>query len=279
LRHLPPDSGLRLRLGLISENLDPGGDGRRFTENTSNSTAEIPAVSYFVGCLADHLEQNIARATSELTRRATNAPPAIPAEQGCCGQAAYSCGDFEQARKLAKRNISAFARNKLPILTSCSSCYRHLLRYPDLFAGEPQWQERAMDFACRLLEFSTFFVESGAVPRVRSGTVFYHDPCHLRFGLKICEPPRRLLEKAGLQLVELPDGPRCCGQGGLFNLAQPELTGRIRDRLLLDFQPLAAEMVTTTCSGCLLQWRQGLKQVRSKIPSKHLAEVLNTPLQ
>jgi glycolate oxidase iron-sulfur subunit len=270
LRHLPEDSGLRLRLGFLSGR--SAAASGRYVEMAERSAVDAPVVNYFVGCLADHLEQSIARATAELTRRVTGAAPASPSGQGCCGQAAYSCGESDQARKLAKRNIIAFADNELPILTSCSSCYHHLLRYPELLADEPGWRERAAAFARRLLEFSSYFNEKNIATQT-TGTIFYHDPCHLRFDLKITRAPRQLLRSAGLELVESAGGPRCCGQGGLFHLTHPELAGKIRDRLLAESK-LDTDLVTTTCSGCLLQLRQGLALAGTKTTCRHLAEVL-----
>ncbi|MDA8164172.1 MAG: (Fe-S)-binding protein [Desulfobacteraceae bacterium] len=271
-RHLPPESGLRLRLGLIT-----GGTGSvprhgRYVDGAA--PVAHPRIAYFVGCLADHLEPGIARATARLARLTTGAPPAVPAGQGCCGQAAAACGDFTLARTLAKRNIEAFASDGVPILTSCASCYRHLLTYPELLREDPGWHPRAAAFAARVRELATF-LQGRFVPEPQTAAaVLYHDPCHLRHGVSITAEPRQLLTAAGLHLTELPGGPRCCGQGGLFHLAHPDLSAMVRDRLLAAFRPLAADLVTTTCSGCLLQWRQGLALAGSRVRVRHLAEVL-----
>lgn len=273
LRRLPSDSGLRLRLGLLAEGLSAADRSSSFEALPQPGRMGAPAISYFTGCYAAHLESGILRATTELALRVTGAQPAVTGEQGCCGQAAFSCGDTGQARELAKRNIEAFAAQDLPILTACASCYHHLLRYPELLADAPAWSERARSFAGRLLEFSSFFSEATDLP-ARSGRIFYQDPCHLRFDLKTRDISRQILDRVGLKIIELPGGSRCCGMGGLFSLAHPGLSTRIRERLLADFLPLAPDLVTTTCSSCLLQWRQGLALIGSRIPVYHLAEVL-----
>ncbi|MEJ2031898.1 MAG: (Fe-S)-binding protein [Deltaproteobacteria bacterium] len=277
-RLLPSESGLRLRLGLIADSKELHSRHGRYVENTT--AADSPAAAYFVGCLADHLEPGIAQATAALTSRATGTVPAVPSGQACCGQAAFSCGDFDLARELARQNIAAFAGQELPILTSCASCYSHLLTYPELFREDPAWHGRAVAFTGRVQEFSTFFQgKLTPVPKTKTAAaVFYHDPCHLRHGPTITDAPRQLLSAAGLLLEELPGGPRCCGQGGLFHLAHHDLSAKVRDRLLSAFQPLAAEIVTTTCSGCLLQWRQSLARTGSRIRVQHLAELLAEPL-
>ena len=140
----------------------------------------------------------------------------VPVTQTCCGMASLAAGRKEEARELARSNIAAFAENDLPILTSCSSCYFQLKSYEALFAGEPEWQQKAVDFSNRLLEFSTFFLDKftgGSDLAFRSENVvgqkvLYHDPCHLRFTLRITEEPRRLIRLLpGTDLLELPDGP------------------------------------------------------------------------
>jgi glycolate oxidase iron-sulfur subunit len=206
----------------------------------------------------------------------------MPKQQCCCGLAAESAGDLSTAKRLAKQNILAFAGNTLPILTSCASCYSQLRRYPELLADESEWCDKAQAFADRLLEFSTFVAQAMeadpafhfAAP-AKTRTVFYHDPCHLRFHAQITIPPRKILRAIpGLQLTELPSGPQCCGQGGLFHLAQPELAATIRSRLLNELKQAAPDLVTTTCSGCLIHIQQGLDQGSARPEVRHLAILL-----
>ncbi len=274
---LPADSGLRLRLGLT-------------TAATAMAAAAAPAVAsrpesagiaYFSGCLARHIEPQIATATAELAAIATGRPVWRPTLQGCCGQATWAAGQTDEARALARRNIAAFADSELPILTSCASCYDQLRRYPDLLADDPAWHERAMAFAARIREFASFFVASPELADVLatasppSPPLLYHDPCHLRHRHRITAPPRLLLaEVAGFRLRELPHGPQCCGMGGLFHLVHPGLANAIRARLLDDFAVLDAPMVTTTCTGCLIQWRRGLSRRRFRTTAVHPALLL-----
>jgi glycolate oxidase iron-sulfur subunit len=82
-----------------------------------------------------------------------------------------------------------------------------------------------------------------------------------------------------VKLEELPNGPQCCGQGGLFQVAHPELALQIRERLLDDFFNLAADTVVTGCSGCLLQWQLGLTAGGNKIQVEHLALLIAKLLQ
>jgi glycolate oxidase iron-sulfur subunit len=89
---------------------------------------------------------------------------------------------------------------------------------------------------------------------------------------------REQLEKTGkMEVIELPGGSRCCGQGGLFHVAHPDISAAIRDQLVQDVLALKPDVVTSTCSGCLMQWQQGLVAAGSEIKVLHLAELLKYP--
>lgn len=280
---LPADSGLRLRLHL------PADSPVAATPPAPVAAAphSAPALCYFAGCFATHLQPEIATATASLCRKSGQPVPVAASGQGCCGLAAHAAGDLETAQRLARRNIAAFADSDAPILVSCASCLSQLAGYPALLADDPAWQPRATAFAKRLIELSTFLLPALAdrpiiptAPDHRAPRpVLYHDPCHLRFQLHITEPPRELLRRfPQVRLTALPHGPQCCGYGGLFHLAHPALAARIRDRLLADFAAADAEIVTTTCTGCLLQWQQGLSAAGSQSRVLHLAILLDSLL-
>jgi glycolate oxidase iron-sulfur subunit len=292
---LPQDSGLRLRLqGLSKENFKLPASGYieklKADETTAAEQQESMLkgdINFYVGCLADHLQPEIAEATQLLLSKTTGTKAGVPFTQTCCGMAALAAGRKDEARELAQINIMAFEENDFPILTSCSSCYYQLRSYKELFAEEPEWQQRALRFSERLQEFSTYFLdklsaENGLLVPDESAfrkKVLYHDPCHLRYKLHITEEPRELIRLLpGIELQELPDGPKCCGQGGLFQMAHPDLAREIQARLAADFGTLTVKTVLTACSGCLLQWQQGLtgenKGCRAEHPAVLIARLL-----
>ena len=282
LDRLPADSGLRLRLGLPQEETTRAPAPPETSGEKPAPPASALALAFFPGCYATHLHREIGTATERIAAAFTGNRPLIPTQHCCCGLAAENGGDLSTVRRLARQNILAFAGNTLPILTSCASCYSQLRRYPELFADDSEWREKAQAFAARLLEFSTFVAQAmeadpafhfaaPATPR----TVVYHDPCHLRFHARITDPPREILRSiSGLRLAELPNGPQCCGQGGLFHLAQPELAEKIRGRLLDQLAQATPGLVTTTCSGCLIHIRQGLGHDPARPEVRHLAILL-----
>lgn len=281
---LPQASGLRKRLDLLV----PGLAARKALPlPIKKHGAKI--LSYFPGCLAQHLYKDIKGATALLADQCgyeLHSPAALT----CCGLASHASGNMKEARALAKKNIQAFTVNTPgavapgavaptgsdgAILTSCASCSSHLRNYPALFADDPIMQAKALAFADRIQEFSTFFVgRQGLRSSLPQETIFYHDPCHLRFGpCQATEEPRQLLtEMNGCPPSSLPS--QCCGQGGLFHLTNPDISQDIFTQALRPLTELPPALVVTTCSGCLLQWQQGLARANSPHSAEHLAVFL-----
>ena len=285
---LPESSGLRLRLPQIP-NLEPE---RGFIAK-QNELSSPPQVLYFTGCLANHLSPAIARSASGLLKRLCGKNIFAPPGQGCCGMAALSTGNLEQSIKLAKQNITACSPPEwqdLPIFTSCASCFAQLKDYPRLLANDKKWAARAEKFARRVQEFSSYLLahsQNGQSTFPTAGKnrklVVYHDPCHLRFGAgsdtgkTSPSPARQLINlRPDLELTELPHGPQCCGQGGTFHISCPGLSNEIGQKLWQDFAKVNSSLLTTTCTGCLLQWQHGLKTAGIKARVIHLALLLDS---
>jgi glycolate oxidase iron-sulfur subunit len=284
-RKIPQSSGLHLRFPLsfftgrafvpalawdpFLKAFDPAGPGH----------AKGPRVGFFVGCGANYLFPDTAWALVRILRH-MGASIVIPKDQACCGLPAYVSGDKETAKALAKKNIEAFDSLELDaVLTVCASCGSHLKNLGALFEDDPVGKAAAGALARKHQDAMAFLVEnlgldahlkalaSARAPRGRPlYRVAYHDPCHLRIGQGITEPPRRLIDALpGVELVEAPHPAQCCGHGGDFNLSHFDLSVEILNRRMEDFQRAEPDAIVTGCTGCLLQFaegvcRQGLEQ-------------------
>lgn len=273
---LPLGSGLRLRLALFQGDvLSINGE-----DHNRETVFDGTPLAWFPGCSTRYLFPDILSSCKSLLADSSFSLQ-FPESLACCGLADWAAGDLEGARDNARTNIEAMEETEGPILVTCASCFAHLKKYPAVFEGDTHWQPRAEEMALRVVEMSAF-LESHDVKNRRQGTectqklrVFYHDPCHLRHGSETMDKSRQQLEKTGrIEVCELPDGPRCCGQGGLFHVAHPEISASIRDQLVHDVLALNPDVVTSTCSGCLMQWQQGLAAAGSKVKVLHLAQLL-----
>ena len=277
--HLPERSGLRLRLAMFKEeNICQPVVGEKVLPPVL--PAKSKTMNWFPGCAARYLFPDTLSSCRSLV--ADLALDLVFSDAlACCGLADLMAGDIKGARKKGRRNIEILERTEGTILVSCTSCFTQLLNYPKLFDDDREWQQRAEEVVSRLLELSAFL--EGAerrenVPQQRVAKrlrVFYHDPCHMRHNSEILDNSRTLLRKTGrVEILELEDGPCCCGQGGLFHIAHPEISARIRDQLVEDVLSLQPDVVTTSCSGCLMQWQQGVAAAGSRVQVLHLAQLL-----
>jgi glycolate oxidase iron-sulfur subunit len=244
------------------------------------SPGPVPSlnIGYFVGCTTNYLYPEIGEATLKLISPFGKVN--LPAGQTCCGLPAFSLGDIQTAKALARKNVLAFGEGRLnAVVVACSSCAAHIkLEYPRLLADDAILMPEVQGFVQKAEELSQFLNRQGIRPSsghsIHRQTVAFHDPCHAKRGLKIFNEPRKLLSSvSGLTLVEL-EGRRCCGHGGLFNLSHPDLSQKILDHPLTDLDRSNADVITTSCLACLMQFKSGVQRTKRKVEVKHWTELL-----
>jgi glycolate oxidase iron-sulfur subunit len=277
---LPAGSGLRLRLAMFTEAAELPETtvvDRPLREVAGSATS----LAYFPGCAARYLYPDIEQGVNELFS-SFGYELATPEGLACCGLATMASGHPEEARRLARTNIRLLEHDDGPILASCGSCFAQLAGYGKLLENDPEWKSRAELVSERVVEISYLveeLLQEQRFPGSSNGQslrVFYHDPCHMRHDHQITEEPRLVLGRIQeIELLELPDGPQCCGQGGLFHVGAPKLSARIRDDLAAKIIELAPDLITTSCSGCLMQLKSAMAAAGSTIPVLHLASLIN----
>lgn len=116
---------------------------------------------------------------------------------------------------------------------------------PELLGTEPY----------EVWELSAFLAVNAAAiaPRNEGHAVAYHDSCHMLRELGISEEPRRLLERSGARVVDLPRPDLCCGFGGTFSVRQPEISVAMADEKLAGARD--ADVLVTADPGCLMHLR------------------------
>jgi len=287
LKRIPEESGLHLRFALpyldkdrfIPTIADPFFLDR-YPEEVSKENAQ-GKIGLFAGCSINYLFPSIGESTVRLLTR-SHYSVSFPKGQACCGLPAYGSGDLETAKSLALRNVEAFDRRGLDrVIVPCGSCFYFLKEgYLKLFPDN----EKVRAFCQKIVEPSIFFLKQidpshreiafrGESKEIR---ITYHDPCHLRRGMKIYQEPRRLLQSLpGIEIVEMKQPNRCCGMAGSFNLVYYDLSRKILERKVRDIQGTGADRVVTSCMGCLIQLKDGLHQEKTKTKASHLIEILD----
>jgi len=195
----------------------------------------------------------------------------------CCGLPAYTHGDPEAARSLARRNVSLLEDPRVEALvTDCGSCYSFLRSYPELLEGDSDLRERAERVVRKIREFSAFVLASDGPPlRPLSGRVTYHDPCHLSRYERVTEEPRALLRRIpGVEFVELPEADWCCGGAGSYGVEHPEMSKRVLDRKMDALQQTGADTLATSCPACLIQLGYGVRRRGLPVEVVHVSQVV-----
>jgi L-lactate dehydrogenase complex protein LldE len=247
----------------------------------------MPTIQLFVTCLVDTFYPQTAEAIVSIFRR-LGVDVDFPPAQTCCGQPQFNAGLRADARQMAQHMIEAFENVpeavKSPetchVVTPSGSC-AHMIRhnYPELFAEDPDWLPRAQALAKRTFEFTEYLVDVLEVTDVGAhwdGTLTYHPSCHLSRGLGIDRQPRALLANVkGAQIVELPEAQDCCGFGGVFSIAHPELSAEFLKRKISNLEKTGAPTLVVADTGCIMHIAGGLHRQKKPHRVMHIAEVLN----
>jgi glycolate oxidase iron-sulfur subunit len=185
----------------------------------------------------------------------------LPKGETCCGAPLRALGLDQEADELAKKNYRVFSRLKVDaVLSPCPTCTMSLrTEYPKTIG---KGLERAMDI-------STFFEDKLKHVDKIYKTSFYHDPCHLYYGLGVKEEPREIIRKSGLDLVGSGE-QGCCGFGGLYCLSFKEMSSGLLQKRAGRIIESNADMVITSCPGCVLQ----LSRTITDRPVLHLIELI-----
>lgn len=234
-------------------------------------------VGLITGCVAGELFGGVnAAAVRQLSR--AGAAVVVPAGQGCCGALHLHGGEPEAARALARRVIDAFPADLDAVVVTAAGCGSAVKEYGELLDGDPLYRARARRFAERARDVTELLDALCAAPPAQAPRrrVTYHDACHLAHAQGVRAAPRRLLAAIpNLQLIELSEADVCCGSAGSYNLTEPAMARRLRERKVDHILATGAEYVVTANPGCALHIQAGLAARGSAVRVLHPVELLD----
>ncbi|MEK7819690.1 MAG: (Fe-S)-binding protein [Pseudomonadota bacterium] len=248
-----------------------------YPPSSSTAPPDRPRVGLFVTCLVDLMRPTVGFAAVKLLEEA-GCTVEVPQAQTCCGQPAWNSGDSANARRVAKGLIAAFEPYRYVVAPSGSCAGMIRVHYPELFAGQGEWEERARALAAKTHELVSFLVDVMKVPGVASrfeASATYHDSCSGLREMGVKTQPRALLATVqGLTLREGREAETCCGFGGLFCVKYPDISAAIADVKVDDIVATGAKTVLGGDMGCLLNIAGRLKRRGLDVETRHVAEVL-----
>jgi glycolate oxidase iron-sulfur subunit len=201
----------------------------------------------------------------------------VPEGEGCCGALVQHMGHEAEAQAAARRNIAAWeiAIQQGPvdaIIVNTSGCGTSVKDYGHLLAADARFSERATRIAALAADVSEYIARLGlgAPQRWSSLKIAYQSACSLQHGQQVNEVPVQLLRKAGFSVAGIAEAHICCGSAGTYNMLQPELSLRLRDRKIANIEQAGADLVASGNIGCISQLAPALDR-----PIVHTIELLD----
>ena len=256
----------------------PSGTGRPLPDGTV-----CPAegerryrVALLAGCVQQVLDAAIDAATIRLLNR-YGCEVVVARGSGCCGAIAHHMGKEAPAMDAAWRNVRAWqseiAGDGLDaVVSNISGCGVMLKDYGHLLRGDPALAETAAAVAALACDVSELLqrIGIGEASPPEPLSIAYHSACALQHGQKIQAGPVELLREAGFDVSLPAEGHLCCGSAGTYNILQPALADRLRDRKVGHLEALGADAIAAGNIGCMVQLKGA-----TETPVVHTVELLD----
>ena len=131
-----------------------------------------------------------------------------------------------------------------------------------MFRNDPAYAEKAQKIASLAKDVTEVVKQFGLPPASDTPdlVVAYHSACSMQHGQQLRDEPKSLLKQAGFVVRDVPEGHICCGSAGTYNLLQPEIAGRLRERKVGNILKMRPEVIATGNLGGaagLGDWRAG----------------------
>jgi len=233
-------------------------------------------VALLQGCAQQVLAPRINQAAIRLLTR-HGIEVVLVADEQCCGALTHHLGNDNAALGHARANIAAWTkeieRGGLDaILMTTSGCGTAVKDYGYMLREDREYAAQAMKISKLAMDI-TEYVAGLALPPVQQRSdlvVAYHSACSLQHGQKITQLPKDLLSKNGFVVKDIPESHLCCGSAGTYNILQPDIATRLRDRKVANIATVEPEMIAAGNIGCMVQIASG-----TSVPVAHTIELLD----
>ncbi len=272
-RGLIPDARLRAMLDMAPDRIPPvsrNDDPQSFAPKSEKKMR----VALMTGCAQKALNTDINDATIRLLTR-LGCEVVVAEGAGCCGALTHHMGKTKESHATAAKNIRAWTdemdgEGLDAIVINTSGCgttvkdYGHMFAQ-DALAGDAQ---RVSGIAMDISELLTRLdIPQGEARGLR---VAYHAACSLQHGQKVKTAPKDLLKRAGFEVVEPADSHLCCGSAGTYNLMQPEISAKLKERKVRTLEAKNPDVIAAGNIGCMMQIGSG-----TGVPVVHTVELLD----
>jgi glycolate oxidase iron-sulfur subunit len=233
-------------------------------------------VALLFGCINPVLAPSTNEAAIRLLNR-RGIEVVVAAGEACCGSLAHHMGREDEALARARNNIDAWTRELDgdgldAILITVSGCGTTIKDYGFMFRNDLHYAAKAARVSARTRDITEFLATLN-LPKVAAPmplTIAYHAACSLQHGQKVVNEPKDLLSRSGFIVKDVPEGHLCCGSAGTYNILQPALAERLRERKVANIERLQPDVIAAGNIGCITQLAAG-----TAIPVVHTVELLD----
>ncbi len=238
-------------------------------------------VALLQGCAQQVLSPGINDAAIRLLTR-HGVEVVLVADEQCCGSLTHHMGLDDDALRRARANIevwtSEMERNGLDaIIVTTSGCGTTIKDYGYMLREDRAFAEKAARVSALAMDV-TEYVESLNIewPTNRNDLIVaYHSACSLQHGQKITQLPKELLSKSGFVVKDVPESHLCCGSAGTYNILQPDIAERLRERKIANIASTKPDIVAAGNIGCLVQIGLSSNADGRFFPVVHTVELLD----
>jgi glycolate oxidase iron-sulfur subunit len=233
-------------------------------------------VALLQGCAQQVLAPRINQAAINLLTRHGIEVVLVKDEQ-CCGALTHHLGRDDDALARARANIAVWLaeadRGGLDaILVTTSGCGTVIKDYGFMLREDRDFAAAAAKVSALARDITEYIGGIDLQPSQQRGDVViaYHSACSLQHGQKITQAPKELLSKNGFVVKDVPESHLCCGSAGTYNILQPDIANKLRDRKVANIAMVKPDMIAAGNIGCMVQIAGG-----TSVPVVHTIELLD----
>jgi glycolate oxidase iron-sulfur subunit len=233
-------------------------------------------VALLQGCAQQVLAPRINQAAINLLTRHGIEVVLVKDEQ-CCGALTHHLGRDGDALARARANIAVWIaeaeRGGLDaILVTTSGCGTVIKDYGFMLREDRDFASAAAKISALAKDITEYVSGIDLQPPQQHSDIViaYHSACSLQHGQKITQLPKELLSKNGFVVKDVPESHLCCGSAGTYNILQPDIANRLRDRKVANIAMVKPDMIAAGNIGCMVQIAGG-----TSVPVVHTIELLD----
>src|ERR1700704_4853589 len=234
-------------------------------------------VALLQGCAQQVLAPRINQAAINLLTRHGIEVVLVRDEQ-CCGALTHHLGREGDALGRARANISVWLKEAergglAAILVTASGCGTVIKDYGFMLREDRDFAAAAAKISALAKDITEYVSGIDLQPPQHQHSdvvVAYHSACSLQHGQKITQLPKELLSKSGFVVKDVPKSHLCCGSAGTYNILQPDIASRLRDRKVANIAMVKPDMIAAGNIGCMVQIAGG-----TSVPVVHTIELLD----